>query len=340
MDYSSASSFVYSKACGMLGKSFVGENAQKLFDARSLSELWELIFKTPAPQTPEVMLANHLEYEAIRKFVKEYTTLLSYYDKPHSFLIALLTRYEVENLKTISASLGWNEQKQPRFVNLGEYQILHIEKWPDIAKITEGTPFEWYNQVPPQNEHWEWDYKLDLKEFQYLWKELNKIHDSSRQDLFNYVQKDYALKNMLWALRLKVYYKMTNEQVISHLFFVNENPDANDPLCSYAFDVLNREVDNYEQWADWRFSEYLNPHEDGEVWSINPMWVEQKLRQEDSKKMLHLFHQNPMTDICLVMFYRLKQQELNCIRAAVEALRLHADREDAMNAAGIVFENL
>lgn len=335
MDYSSASSFVYAKACGILGKSFVGENAQKLFDAKNLSELWEMYFHTTAPQVTEVMLANHLEYEAVRKFVREYISLLSYYDRPRQFLVELLTRYDVENLKTISASLGWGETNRPRYVDLGKYQLLHIDKWPDIAKITAGTPFEWYNKIPDSKEHWEWDYKLDLKEFQLLWKELNKINDSSKEALKEYVRQDYAKKNMLWALRLKVYYKMSAEQILCHLFYVNDQPDANDPLCSYALDILDRKIDDYQSWENWRFSSYLNSFEEGEPWKINPMWIEQKLRLEDSKKMLHLFHQYPMTDICMVMFFRIKLQELNCVRAAVEALRLHSDKDEAMFAAGI-----
>ena len=46
MDYSSASAYVYAKACGILGKSFIGEKAQSLFDVKTLSELWELVFNT------------------------------------------------------------------------------------------------------------------------------------------------------------------------------------------------------------------------------------------------------------------------------------------------------
>jgi hypothetical protein len=37
----------------------------------------------------------------------------------------------------------------------------------------------------------------------------------------------------------------------------------------------------------------------------------------------------------MVMFFRIKLQELNCVRAAVEALRLHSDKNEAMFAAGI-----
>lgn len=338
MDYSSASSYVYAKACGILGKSYIGSNAQKLFEAKSLSELWEMIFHTSAPATPEVMLANHLEYEAVRKFIREYTTLLSYYDKPHSFIVDLLTELEVRNLKTLSASLCWGEEICPRYFHLGKYQILHVEKWPDLELITADTPFSWYNKIPDSNQRWEMDYKLDLQEFRRMWHHVNKINDSASLPLKEFIQKDFSKRNMLWALRLKIYYKMTKENIISHLFYAGEEPSASDILCSEAMDILDREPDNYEQWQTWKYSEYLNPYESGSIWNVNPAWIEQKFRLEETRNAKKLFHQYPMTDICMVMFFKLKQQELNCIRAAVEALRLHADKNEAMYAAGITAE--
>ena len=50
MDKTGAECFVYAKACGLLAKSFTGSRAAALFDARSLSELWTLLFRTQAPE--------------------------------------------------------------------------------------------------------------------------------------------------------------------------------------------------------------------------------------------------------------------------------------------------
>ena len=48
-----------------------------------------------------------------------------------------------------------------------------------------------------------------------------------------------------------------------------------------------------------------------------------------------LFHQYPMTVDSLIGWYKLKEYELECIRTAVESLRLGVNAKDAMNAAGI-----
>ena len=68
---------------------------------------------------------------------------------------------------------------------------------------------------------------------------------------------------------------------------------------------------------------------------MNPMWIEQRFRSLAVGKEIRLFHQYPMADVSLVMFFRLKQQELNYIRAATEALRLGSDKTEAMYVAGI-----
>ena len=79
MDKSGAAAYVYAKASGILARSFVGNRTQKLFEVKSLSELWSLVFKTEVPLVPEVMLAKQIEVEAQKRFIKEYVDLVGCY---------------------------------------------------------------------------------------------------------------------------------------------------------------------------------------------------------------------------------------------------------------------
>ena len=49
MDSSSASAYVYAKACGMLAKSFIGARKDKLFEVSALADLWTLLFNCEVP---------------------------------------------------------------------------------------------------------------------------------------------------------------------------------------------------------------------------------------------------------------------------------------------------
>lgn len=340
MDYSAASAYTYAKMSSMLSRLFVGEGAMPLFEAKSLAGLWDIVFKTPVPQLPESLLANKIETEAVNRFISQYEKILDIFSSPDPFLKALIKRFDVENLKLISASLSLNEMEMPCIVDLKQYAELDYSAWPDIKKITANSRFSWYDKVPLADERVEMDIRLDLEEIQFLWKTVHKISDSSRNVLVEYFQKLFSVRNMLWALRLKVYYKMQNEDIVKKLFYVSKEPSPEDPICRYAYEVLSRETDNYDAWKNWRFASFLNFYEDGNIWKIDPVWIEQKFRFGEAGRARKIFHENPMTYASLVMFFILKQQEVDCIRAATEALRLNATKADAMFASGVQFEEM
>lgn len=334
MDYSGASAYIYAKVCGLVSKAFVGENSLKLFNAKSLSELWTILFNSACPQIPEQMLANKIETEAVNRFISDYVSLLGLYSKPDKFLVELLRRYEVTNIKVMSAALSLGEEKIPRVINLGQYELLNYNAWPNLKKITEKSNFAWYDHVPTVEERQKMDYKLDLQEIRTLWNSVTKVSDSSRKALIDYFTEEYKIKNMLWALRLKVYYEMPKEEIIKNLFYISEKPSADDPLCGAAIEILEKSPDNYADWKKWRYASYLNPYEEGQLWEIDPMWIEQKLRVGEVHRAKKLLHEFPLTYASLVMYFRIKLQELNAIRAATEALRLNADKSEAMYVAG------
>lgn len=336
MEKSGAASYVYAKAAGMLKKAFIGENAVKLFNAESVAGIWEMVFKTRVPVLPESMLATKLEKDAVNLFISQYINLLETYDKPDQILVQLLRRYEVENIKAITAALSYGEKTHPHCMNLGIYSSLDYSQWPDIKKITEGSEFSWISEVPEGEERQRMDFNLDLQDYKGLWRSLDSVKDGSKSVLKEYFSEAYAIKNLIWALRLKIYYKYDDEKIIRNLYYFTDSPSPSDPICVYAYEIFGRKTDSYDDWKNWRFAKYLNPHEEGVVWSINPMWLEQRFKVVSIGREIKLFHQYPMTDLSLVMFFRLKRQELDFIRAATEALRLGTDKGEAMYVAGIL----
>ena len=72
MDKSGANAFVFAKANGILGKSFTNNHARQLFGAKSLAELWTLLFKTQPPLVPEVLLSQQIEEKAFSDFISSY----------------------------------------------------------------------------------------------------------------------------------------------------------------------------------------------------------------------------------------------------------------------------
>lgn len=336
MDKSGAGSFIYAKASGIIGKSFVGPRTQILFEQKSLGDLWTLLFNTPVPLMPEALLAEEIEKQAFKSFVSTYAYFVSLYSKPSSILTDQLLIYEAENLKEIGAALCSGELKCPDLIDIGNLQTLHIEYWPDIQKITKGTAFDWYNHVPEVHEQQKLEYKIDLQVLQQLWNSIRKMSGENREVLYDLFRNEYIINNIIWALRLKVHYQYKNEQIIQNLMYVTEKPSLDDPLAEPAIRVLDYPIDEYEAWQKWRFRDLLNPHTPGEIWNVDPGWIERMSRIKLSKNALHIFHQHPMTEASLIGWFKVKSNELSYIRTAVESIRLSINPNEAMDAVGIV----
>lgn len=335
MDKATSVSFCYSKAAGLLSKAFIKERAGLLFQQETLTDLWNLLFKETVPLVPEVMLAEQIEKKAFSNFINQYLYLLGQFDNPSPVLLDKLKEFEVENLKVIVDALAENEQSIPELIDLKKFSKLNTKAWPNIAKITEKTNYSWIKSVPDIHHQQEVEFMLDMQLLKETWAALEKLHGEEKiahQKLF---LNEYKIKNIIWALRLKLFYEMPDEEIVEHLFFVTDKPNNKDPLANPALKVLKFDLEKYSDWENWEFKEFLNPHEPGEVWRVDPSWIERRYMAHQAVVADHIFHQNPMEEVALAAWFEIKSYELTCIRTAVESLRLHISSDEAMEAVGV-----
>ena len=334
MDKTGAGAYIFAKANGILGKSFTGQRAQKLFNVKSLGELWTLLFRTQPPMVPEVMLSQQIEEKAFSDFNNQFVNFISLYDKPEAVLEDQLLMYEGENLKELGAALCKGETKCPELINLKNYSSLNYAAWPDIQKITKGTVFSWYNKVPGIHEQQEQDFKIDIQICRHLWNSALKQKGEAGEALLNLYSQEFIVKNIVWVLRLRLYYNMKSEDIIKNLIYVTDKPGRSDPVAAPALKILEWPLDEYEVWSNWRYASLINPYEPGQVWQIDPIWIEKRNRVEINRKASKLFHQFPSEPASLIGWYKMKNFELSCIRTAVESIRLNVDSAEAMDAIG------
>lgn len=334
MDKSTAVTFDYSKAAGLLSKAFINNRTHLLFEQESLSSLWSLLFKENVPLVPEVMLAEKIEQKAFDTFLSQYTYFLNKFDNPPLVLVDFLKCYEIENLKVIIDSLCSGETKLPLLLDLKSFSKIKVENWPDLQKMTKGTCYEWLKEIPSIENQQKTEFALDMFLFQENWKAVNSCkgeNQAAHKELF---LDEYIIKNILWALRLKIYYEMPNEQIIENLFYIDA-PKKSDLVAGPAIKVLDFEIDRYSDWKDWKYAKYLNPQENGYSWRVDPTWIERRYMAHQAKFANHVFHSNPMEDVALAAWFKIKNYELTCIRTAVESIRLSVDSQEAMEAVGV-----
>lgn len=335
MDKSGASAYVFAKASGMLARSFVGTRSAQLFEQKSLADLWSLVFNTEVPPLPEVLLAQELEHKAEKQFIEDYTMLLDCYSKPEPVAETLLRAYDYSNLKDISHALSDGKTELPHIADIGIHSQLHVDSWPDIAAITEGTPFSWYNKIPERSEQKDTDHRLDVQYTMALWHALDKVPVNERGPVRELIQYEIQMTNCLWALRLRVYYDMSNEDIIRNMVTLSDTPDENDQLAGEAIKMLSYPLDDYDSWKKWQFFDCLNPKDPADFWKADPRWVDRAARANLQKMAMKRFHRYPFTAYVLAAWFKIKQHELYCIRMASEGLRLAVDEEQLKEFAGI-----
>ena len=334
MDRAAADAYTYARASGILAKSFVGPRAGALFSVHTLQELWSLVIKTDVPAIPETLLARELERSAQTIFVEQFKNLVRTYSRPSRILVALLNYYDYDNLKEIGAALCYNEKEMPDVIDTAPFSLVDYSKWPDIAAMTSGGPLSWYDTVPSISEQQADDYRLDCQFVKELVSALAHEKSSCAGELEKLFVEKYQIENILWTLRLRIFYRMDEGEIKNHLAYEGDDR-KNDRLAREALKILDWPVDDWERWKKWSHSDLLNPYTDGEIWSVDPRWIANAYRKRFVGRAARLFHQYPLTVCPLVCWYIIKQHELENIRTASECIRLNVSVDDALSVAGL-----
>lgn len=334
MDQSGASVYVYAKASGMLARSFTGAKVHELFEVRSLQDLWTLVFGKEVPLVPEVLLARQIEKEAEKRFIADYKMLVGCYDKPATVLLQLLRFYDYRNIKTIGAALCSGEKKLPDIANIGKLSCLDYSAWPNIQNITKNSSLSWYNSVPTWQTQKDFDRRLDIQYTKALWESVNSLPKAERQATADFIKQEIILQNCEWALRLRVYYNMSKEDIIPYLACANLPAHKKDVLAGHAIRILDFPLDDRSAWNSWKYSYLLNPEIESE-WKIDPRWFEQAVNLKLNKAAISKFHEQPFSALVLVSWFKIKQHELNMIRTAAEGLRLNVSNSELKEFVGV-----
>lgn len=327
LDRSSAADYVYAKTSGRLSKSFVGQRANQLFAVKSLAELWQLVFETEVPMVPEALLAQKLENDAQNRFIQEFCELLSLFSNPDPVALQLLRRFDYSNLKKINFALRTGQASMPAIVDIGKFSTIKYDAWPNVAAMTSGTKLSWFNKPVEIADVKAFEHNLDVQYVKDLWAAVQNYRGEDRPAIEKLISEELIIDNIVWTIRLRVYFQMKPEEVIPYLAWVGEMGQKTDPIAGPALDVLKKSLDTYEDWQHWRYVEFLNPHEEGVVWNVDPRWIQTSARAANQKRALQMFHRFPCSPAVLVPWFKIKQQELDYIRRAAEGLRLNVEPE-------------
>jgi len=330
--------YAYAKACGIIGKSFLGRRIAALHPVSRLSELDRLVFGAEARELPERELLSDLERRFSRRSVSAINSLLDSYRNPPELLSLLIRVYEYADLKTALALIVEGETSvKPSYTPLGRFGTVHFDAWPDPKAMLAGTDFEFLlkryfnksdsaDKQDKQAEELSLDATLDRLYYSKLWASLKKIKQNDRRAAEKIIAEEISLRNCAWVLRLRTYYGMKDYEVKQHLVDI----EGAHRLCADALAALEFSLDTYSDWEKWKRLRFLNSGSFSGTWQANPRYFQNAASEYLYRLALHNFRLQPSSIDTIFCFIKLKQFEEDFLTSNAEGLSMGMTGKDVL----------
>lgn len=170
--------------------------------------------------------------------------------------------------------------------------------------------------APKLEDDQEINQKQDFEYAKRLFLGVQELQPTQKKPILEYLKLEYTLRNILWTLRLKVYYNMAGGG-IKPLLIPQQRQEA--------LKILDYPIDDFSFWQNWKYVNFLPPQEEGSPWSVDPLYFFHEAKKILYKKALSLFHKYPQSYVALFAWFKIKHYELDYIRTATESIRLNID---------------
>jgi vacuolar-type H+-ATPase subunit C/Vma6 len=342
--------YVYAKTCGIIGKSFLGRRTPQLASVSRLSELDRMVFPDSFRDLPERELLVDLERRILDRSAKQILTIVKAYKKPPELLVRLLRVYEYADLKNALIALAGGERGAPRWTPLGRFGTVHFEAYPDLKAMLKNTEFDFLlkdpggtagasgggkpvleNSAAPDGEidSIRMQAKLDRHYYTALWEDLLKLPKYDRDGIGKILEEEISLRNAVWALRLRTYYRMEAEDVKEHLVFIERRRGRS--LAQDALDSLELPLDTRPAWGKWRCAEFLNKETPDEHWTADPRYFQNAASAYLYRMARFYFRRRPVSMDTPACFIKLKQYEEDLLTSVAEGLGLGITSRDVFS---------
>jgi vacuolar-type H+-ATPase subunit C/Vma6 len=309
--------YVYAKACGIHSKSFVGRNVRTITGAASMPELFRRLFPDRDANLPGKSLVDELQKSFDAKQISDCSRILRSFSTPPPILVHYLRAFEVLNVKTILRAVLDEERELPALRDIGRWATIRPERYPDLEAMLSGTAYSWLSAGLGTETIHDIEYGLDLRYYRELLERARGIGGKGGRAVASLVELEIILRNITWALRLRIYYGMEREAVASLL--IGEEFSLTGPaLAQFDFPL-----DSFASWEKWNYAFLVSPGAAGKgPWRIDPRDVENRASRFLYRKTSSQFHRFPFTLNTAACFFKLKEFEAGIVRSVSEGIQL------------------
>jgi vacuolar-type H+-ATPase subunit C/Vma6 len=312
--------YACAKACGIIGRSFVGRRTAALGPVTRLSELDRLVFGDAARELPEKELLGDLERRLSQRGVAAILSVLRAFRKPPHLFQLLLRVYEYSDLKTALILLAEKDfSSKPAFTQLGRFGKVNFDAWPDAKAMLSGTDLQFvfeYLEKDDDQSGISMETALDRHYYSRLWASLDELNKKDRMAARKIISEEISLRNCAWMLRLRSYYGMKAEETERHLIVIENNKK----LCEDALSANEFFLDERSGWEKWKRVRFLNPDLLSGQWKADPRFFQNAASEYLYQMALRYFRTSSSSINKLFCFIKLKQFEEDLLTSNAEGL--------------------
>lgn len=337
--------YAYAKACGIIGKSFVGKRASALAGLRSLSELDRLVFPDPHRELPGRELLVDLEDRILRRTARHILAALNSFASPPELFIRMVRSWEYAGLKAVLRHIAAGIKTPPPRSDAGPFGTVRFDAFPDLAAMIAGTEFEpilgkdGKALQGGQFDLTQAETELDLHYYRSLTESLRRLSAGDRLFAEHILAEEISLRNCVWALRLRTYFKKSAAETAQYLMNIpvrlsggpipgGLRPRASAAVCgtvslaAEALASLELPLDSRSAWKFWRWERFLNPEKSGESWAADPRYFQNAASEYLYRFSLRCFRRMPFSLSSVFCYIKLKQFEEDLLTSVAEGLGL------------------
>jgi vacuolar-type H+-ATPase subunit C/Vma6 len=329
--------FAYAKACGIIGKSFVGKRVPALGKLNSLTELDRLVFPGDVRELPGRELLVDLERRIVQRTTRHILAIIDSYSRPPALLVYQLRSIEYADLKACLHHIAAGKANPPALSGIGRFGTVRFNAYPDIAAMLSGTEFEpvlakdLKAVKSPDHDLTPLEVKLDLHYYSQLVRSLMSLPAADRQIAQRIVAEEISLRNCVWALRLRTYYGKSPEETDKYLMDPQDARFGAVSLAAEARASLRYALDSRPDWKGWCWEKLLNPEKPGTPWIVDPRYFQNAASRYIYRMSLHSFRTMPFSISAIFCYIKLKQFEEDLLTSIGEGLGLGMTGKDVFD---------
>ena len=319
--------YAYAKACGIIGKSFVGKNVSALRGIRSPGELERFIFPEVHKDLPGRELLGELEKRIEKRAVDHILAVINSFTEPPELFVRQIRVYEYSDLKTCLHHIAGNIHTLPPLSNIGRFRTIKFDAFPDLAAMLHGTEYQHILSKdiktlrPDSADFASIETGLDTCYYAGLTESLHRLSGDDRSAAQRILADEISLRNCNWALRLRTYYKKSAAETGGYLMNIRMPRPAKN-LAADALASLDLPLDSRAPWQGWKWKKFLNPERPGEFWNVNPRYFQNAASQYIYHLAWRCFHGMPAAISTVFSYIKIKQFEEDILTSIAEGLSM------------------